>query len=105
MPEYNVKYPVRIKGVKHPEGSTVTLSENRAKEMVDRGVLTLVDKNPPVAMEDIVKAIGNLPIDDKESWTNDGPPQVKALGDILDQTISAKERDEAWKLYQDSQEK
>ena len=43
-------------------------------------------------------AIGKLDRDDKDLWTNDGRPQVKAIEDVLGSAVSAQERDAAWEM-------
>ncbi len=99
-------------GVRHTEEPTKYKDDDFSKDELEilKNESELIvehvedEQDDSVALEDIVKAIGNLSIDDKESWTNDGAPQVKALGDILSQTISAKDRDAAWKVYQESKD-
>ena len=70
-----------------------------------------LDKTPPVVdgkadidslvkLDRLVTAIGTLPVDDKSLWTSSGAPQVTALAMAADENVSAAERDNAWKAWQ-----
>ena len=51
-------------------------------------------------LDAIVHAIGEMDIDDEDSWLNDGRPDLESLrGMALDGTITSEERDEAWEAY------
>ncbi len=86
-----------------------------AKELVARGITQYVDM--PEQDQDIdensqnqdmdndrlaalVKAIEKLDAGNTELWTKSGAPKTEALADILNDDVSANERDAAWDVFQ-----
>ncbi|PIP98547.1 MAG: hypothetical protein COW76_20510 [Shewanella sp. CG18_big_fil_WC_8_21_14_2_50_42_11] len=51
----------------------------------------------------LVELISELDVDKQELWTNGGKPQTSALENMHSGSVSAKERDSAWELYQAQQ--
>lgn len=53
------------------------------------------------AMEEIIEVIGMLEANHQDSdWTKDGEPKVEAIEALLDNSVTAAQRNEAWKIYQ-----
>ncbi|WP_163833283.1 hypothetical protein [Spartinivicinus ruber] len=60
-----------------------------------------VENTSPDALEEMIEVIGMLDANrDEEDWSKDGKPKVEAIEGLLNQDISAAQRNEAWKIYQ-----
>lgn len=52
-------------------------------------------------MEEIIEVIGMLEANHQNSdWTKDGEPKVEAIEALIDSSVTAAQRNEAWKIYQ-----
>lgn len=107
MPKYSVKSPIRFGGKKHTEGF-VEMDHKMAQPLIKIGVLgkaaptstnshnaTLTD----VEMTQLVDAIGKLENGNKDHWTKSGKPEIKALEQATGININAKQRDEAFAVF------
>lgn len=56
-----------------------------------------------VTQEQIIEAIGTLEVGNEAHWTKGNKPDTNVLADRLNTRISAAERDEAWRVYQERQ--
>lgn len=95
--------------------SVSELSEDQIKALKSEPNLVVVEVDQPVndapgdqdtddaKLATLVHLIGQIDVDDKPMWTNGGKPQTAALEDMHGGTVTAKERDAAWQLYQDQQ--
>ena len=61
-------------------------------------------ENEDVVIDDIVEAIGNLPIDEKLWSQSTGKPHVTAIEEAMGVNISSVQRDEAWEIIQKKNE-
>lgn len=81
-------------------GQSVSVGKEEGKRLIERG-FARADTSEALPednlTEAIVDAIGDL---SSEAFGKDGKPNVKALEDIIGQTISAADRDKAWSAYQ-----
>jgi hypothetical protein len=59
----------------------------------------------PLTMDEIVEATGKLDKADPSLWTAANAPQVKALAEILGRDVTADQRNEAWALVLEAEEK
>ncbi len=57
------------------------------------------DSESLISIEQILEAIDKL---QPEDFTSSGKPEVKAMEAVLKTSITAAQRDEAWKLHQDA---
>ncbi len=79
-------------------GASINLPNNEAQALVERGFAFLDPSSKQSDIhEAIVDAIGDLQPTD---FGKDGKPAVKAIEDIIGQSISASDRDKAWDEYQ-----
>jgi len=108
-------------GIAHPEKATGYPDDHFSDEQLDiimeEDMLTLSyvdDPEPPLAADPFAEvtafdkafycAIDSLDEDKKNKvdWTKSGVPQVKALEEIMGESISAGLRDTAWKLHEEA---
>lgn len=82
----------QIKAIKSEPNLVVTESEQPIDEDDSQ--------NDEVKIASLVDLIGHIDIDDKPMWTNGGKPQTSALENMHGGSVSAKERDTAWEIYQ-----
>ena len=62
-------------------------------------------ETPPLNMDNVIDIIDVIDdLDQEKDFTSCGKPDVKALEALLDRKLTAAERDEAWKQYQESAE-
>lgn len=84
-----------------PPNTIISLPEQEARALTARGLVIahLDNTSPPNdVLEAIVDAIDDLP---PEAYGKDGKPSVRSIEDVIDQGISASDRDKAWQMYQD----
>lgn len=90
------------------------LTDNQIKALASEPNLVVVefeqpldgapkDQSDEVKIASLVDLIGHMDIDDKAMWTNGGKPQTAALEEMHGGSVSAKERDVAWEMYQAQQ--
>lgn len=84
-------------------GDKVELEGAEAERLINAGKVREA-KSPlhvVVDLEEVVTAIGGLSSADNSAWTAEGLPTVEALAKALGKTITAKERDAAWLIFND----
>ncbi len=86
--------------VEHANTNPVTQAEP-PESANEQGDATGTDA-PPAIDEALLAAITALDPENKAHFTNDGEPEVKALGELVARKVSAAERDDAWARYQDT---
>ena len=84
-------------------GESVSLEDSEARYWGEHGVAYMADPSMTAAIMDapiaaIVDAIAELP---SSGYGKDGKPTVKAIQAIIDQEVSARQRDLAWQQFQD----
>ncbi|MBU2713730.1 hypothetical protein [Zooshikella harenae] len=53
------------------------------------------------AMEEMIEVIGMLEANRQDSdWTKDSEPKVESIKALLNRSVTAAQRNEAWKIYQ-----
>ena len=78
--------------------TSINLPNDEAQYLVERGFAFLDSPSKERDIhEAIIDAIGDLQPTD---FGKDGKPAVKAIEDIISQSISASDRDKAWDEYQ-----
>ncbi len=88
-------------------GDICELEDAEARQLITSGVAAAITNGEPTDIgggsfiDEIVSAIGTLPIDDGDLWTKGGKPQIAALADVLQKQITAGDRDKAWQRYQE----
>lgn len=86
-------------------GESINLSREEAETLIQRGFAAddkaCSTKDEPGKAHHLVEAILDA-IDDLKpnDFGKDGKPAVKAIEDIIGQSISASDRDKAWDEYQ-----
>lgn len=127
--EYRILSPIGLDGGEVVKEGTVTLPEKVAKRLLamsEPPIAEIESHNTldadtgtganssatdgagspgeePLTVEHIVDAIGQLEPGNEDHWTKGNKPDAKVLGAILKHDVSAAERDEAWKLFQERQ--
>jgi hypothetical protein len=86
-------------------GESINLSREEAETLIQRGFAAddkaCFSKNEPGKTHHLVDAILDAIEDLKPNdFGKDGKPAVKAIEDIIGQSISASDRDKAWDEYQ-----
>jgi hypothetical protein len=104
-------------GKSYPPGSILELADDEAERAIFRGFAEKENnaavpnasaaqnqsapEKPAPAMEDIVDAIASL--DPTKDFGKNGKPNVEAIVNLLDATITAAQRDEAWDIFRQGQ--
>lgn len=103
MQKYIVTSPVKLPDGIRQEGETIELDEQTAAELVALGVLKNTAPDPDERAAAIQAAIAALDHENPDYWLKDNRPDAGALSAALGFTVSAGERDAAWKAMQESQ--
>ena len=99
--KYEVCSPLLHDHKRYAKGDPVELEKKQAEALLAVGVVKGVVEVEPV--DRLVELIGELPPkDNKTVWTSDNKPKTEALEKLLGEPVSAAQRDEAWKVYQEN---
>lgn len=83
------------------EDESIELSVEEAAPLLSFGAISEAKEvESPAPSTELMDAIAQLDADNKEHWTADGKPDIKALSAILARKVSADERDNAWSTAQ-----
>lgn len=83
-----------------PPGTSINLPNEEARYLVSRGFSIREpskDPKPNDLIDAIIDAIADLK---PNAFGKDGKPSVKAIEDIIGQSISGADRDKAWEAFQ-----
>ncbi|HHL35495.1 MAG TPA: hypothetical protein ENJ30_14140 [Desulfobulbaceae bacterium] len=72
--------------------------------LLDEPKLTVEVIDNETNVDQVVLAIGRLPIDDPDLWMKSGGPQIKALEADLGVKVTAEVRDQAWQIYSEARD-
>lgn len=107
MPRYQINRPIKHGGRIVKKGM-VELEVSVAVPLLKSNALSLMGESSADSSQDleqddkighIAEVIARLDGTDESLWTKSGKPDVKALETILNEQITAADRDQAWDRY------
>ena len=99
MPKFIVNSKLEHNGQAYSADSEIELSKKAAEALLELNVISALSGPKEFTQEQILEAMAELALENKDLFTADDVPTTKALEDILGGNITAEQRNSAWEEF------
>ncbi len=99
MPKFIVNSKLEHNGQAYSADSEIELSKKAAEALLELNVISALSGPKEFTQEQILEAMAELDLENKDLFTADDVPTTKALEDILGGNITAEQRNSAWEEF------